>query len=220
MPEFQLTERSRIRQFPQRGSYDRATIYRILDEGLVCHIGFVEDDEPLVIPMNYARDGDRLLLHGAHNSRLVRTLAAGVPICITVTLIDGLVVAERAAHHSMNYRSVMVFGRAAEITDEEEKAAALRAFNEHFLPGHGDYALPPTAAEIRGVAVLEIPLNEASAKVRSGPPIAAAQSEVDSEQWSGEIPLRLTAQHRQLLPPLKRGHSTFSKRGHSTFSKK
>lgn len=196
MPESQPTEHSRVRQFAQRAQYDRATIYRILDEGLVCHVGFVKDDQPFVTPMNYARDGQRLLLHGAHNSRLVRTLAAGAPICLTVTLVDGLVVAQCAAHHSMNYRSVMIFGRAAEITDETQKAAALRAFNEHFLPGHGGYALPPAAADVRGVAVLEIPLTEASAKVRCGPPIADKADAV-RELWCGEIPLRLTA-----LPPV------------------
>lgn len=196
MPDFQPTQRSRIHQFPQRAHYDRATIYGILDEGLVCHIGFVEDDEPYVLPMNYTRDGDRLLLHGAHNSRLVRTLAAGVPVCVTVTVIDGLVVAQSAAHHSMNYRSVMISGRAAEITDDAQKASALRAFNEHFLPGHGGYALPPTTSEIRAVAVLEIPLTEASAKVRCGPPVVD-QAEPGRDLWCGEIPLRVTA-----LPPI------------------
>lgn len=188
-------ERSVVRQHPDRGSHDRQQIMSILDEGMVCHVGFVQDEQPYVIPMNYARDGLRLLLHGAHNSRLVRTLAAGVPICLTVTLVDGLVIGRSAAQYSMNYRSVVVLARAQEIDAHDEKLAALCAFLDHFFPGRGHEIRAVDPHTIEATAVLQVPLLEASAKIRRGPIEEVASS--GPAGWAGEIPLRLAS-----LPPV------------------
>ena len=188
--DFESTERTRVRQRASRARYDRETIYRILDEGLVGHVGFVVDGQPYVIPMSYARDGDRLVLHGSPASRLLRTISDGVPVCITVTLVDSLVVAAHTAHHSMNYRSVAILGRGAAVTSEAEKAKALRTLAERYLPGHLAHAHPPTPEEVRATLVVEVPLREASAKIRAEPPL---RGEDEGGIWTGEIPLRLVA---------------------------
>ncbi len=166
------TPRTTVRQKPQRGHYDRATIMAILDEGLVCHVGFVADGSPVVIPTGYARDGDRLLLHGGVASRLLGVLGDGAEVSIAVTLVDGIVLADAAFRHSMNYRSVVLFGRATAITDPALKTRAMHAFTEHIVPGRWDDLPPPTAQEINATAVVEVPIDEVSAKVRTGPPIA------------------------------------------------
>jgi uncharacterized protein len=168
------TKRATVRQKPQRAHYDRETVDAILDEGLVCHVGFNVDGAPIVIPTGYARDGDRLLLHGGVASRLMGQLRDGVDVSIAVTLVDGLVLADVAFRHSMNYRSVVLFGRARPITDPIEKQKALRAFAEHIVPGRWSDLPEPTAQELGATAVVEVPIEEASAKIRSGPPLPGA----------------------------------------------
>lgn len=186
------SERTRVRRLPKRGAYDRATIDAILDEGLICHLGFVADGAPLVIPTGYARDGDRLLLHGSRTSASMRVLAAGAPACVTVTLLDGLVLARSAFHHSMNYRSVVVLGVADEITEPAEKRAALDVLVEHLVPGRTADARGPDDRELELTTVVALPLDEASAKVRTGGP---SDDEEDHALpiWAGVVPLALSA---------------------------
>ncbi len=186
------TNRSTIKRLPKRGNYDSTVVEQILDEGLVCHVGFVVDGQPYVIPTTYGRVEDRLYIHGSPASRMLRTLQGGIEVCITVTLLDGLVLARSAFHHSMNYRSVVVFGTATTVEDADEKLAALQAFTEHIIPGRWAEVRTPSRQEAAGTLVLSLPLTEASAKVRTGPPV---DDEADYELpvWAGEIPLRLTA---------------------------
>ncbi len=165
------TPRTTVRQRPDRGSYDRAVIDAILDEGLVCHVGFSVAGAPCVVPMNYARVGDRLVLHGARAGRLLSALAAGAPVCVAVTLLDGLVLARSAFRHSLNYRSVVVFGAATEVADRAEKRAALKAILEHVVPGRSRQVRPPSDGELDATTVVALPLAEASAKLRRGPPV-------------------------------------------------
>ena len=187
------TERVRVRRLPQRGVYDRAAVDAILDEALVCHVGFVVDGQPYVIPTIHARVGDVLYVHGSAASRMLRTLREGVAMSVTVTLLDGLVLARSAFHHSMNYRSVIALGRGAEVTDPVEKRAALDAIVEHVAPGRSAEVRPPSDLEMKATLVLRLPLDEVSAKVRTGPP-------VDDEEdyalpcWAGVIPLALQPQ--------------------------
>lgn len=192
MSEFAITERSRVRRVPKRGQYDKETIYRILDEGLVCHVGLVEDAQPFVIPMNYARQGDTVILHGAPASRLLKYVQAGHPVCVTVTLLDGLVLARSAYHHSMNYRSVVVFGRGRLIEGEREKLAALKSLTEHILRGRWQDARQPNHQELDATVVVSIAVESASAKVRTGPPV---DDEADYELpvWAGVLPIRQQA---------------------------
>ena len=189
---FERTGRTRLKRLPQRGSYEREVVYRILDEGLVCHVGFVADGSPVVIPTGYGRLGDTLYVHGSAASRMMRTLAGGVEVCVTVTLLDGLVLARSAFHHSMNYRSVVVFGTASAVEDPAEKTEALRAFTEHIVPGRWRDVRAPDPEELRKTLVLRLPLTEASAKVRVGPPVDD-EPDYALPVWAGEIPLRLTA---------------------------
>ena len=192
MENFNPTERTQLKRLPARGSYEREAVYRILDEGLVCHVGFVANGEPFVIPTGYGRAGETLYVHGSAASRMLRTLAGGVRVCVTVTLLDGLVLARSAFHHSMNYRSVVVFGTASVVEDAAEKAEALRAITEHIAPGRWAEAREPDAGELRKTLVLKLPLTEASAKVRTGPPIDD-EPDYGLPVWAGEIPLTLTA---------------------------
>lgn len=187
-----VTPRSQIKRLPQRGNYDREAVYRILDEGLVCHIGFVVDNQPFVIPTAYGRVDDRLYIHGSPASRMLRTLKAGIDLCVTVTLLDGLVLARSAFHHSMNYRSVVIFAQATVVEDAEEKFTALKAFTEHIVPDRWSELRQPTRQEVAGTLVLSLPITEASAKVRSGPPVDD-EADYALPVWAGEIPLRLTA---------------------------
>jgi uncharacterized protein len=186
------TARTTIRRIPGRGSYDRALLYAILDEGLVASVGFCVEGQPYVIPMAYARRGDELVLHGASASRLLKTGAAQLPLCVTVTLLDGLVLARSAFHHSMNYRSAVVLGQAREIAGPEEKRAALNALVEHVLRGRSEQARPPNDKELAATRVLALPIQEASAKSRSGGPLDDPE-DLDRACWAGHIPLRLTA---------------------------
>jgi nitroimidazol reductase NimA-like FMN-containing flavoprotein (pyridoxamine 5'-phosphate oxidase superfamily) len=192
MTEFQPTERTRLKRRPARGSYDSETIFRILDEGFVCHVGFAVDGQPYVLPTTYARMDDAIYIHGSVASRMLRTLAEGVQVCVTVTLVDGLVFARSAFHNSVNYRSVVILGRAALVEPLEEKLRALEALTEHVIPGRWKDVRPPSEQELNAAAVLRLPLKEVSAKLRTGPPI-------DEEQdyalpiWAGVLPLALTA---------------------------
>ena len=186
---YQRTERTRVRRLPERAAYDRATVHAILDEGFLCHLGFVVDGQPYVIPTGYARVGETVFLHGSTASRL--GLRPGMDVCVTVTLVDGLVLARSAFHHSMNYRSVMAIGRTRPVTDPGEKEAALRALVEHIVPGRSDEVRGGDSRELAATAVLALPLAEVSAKVRTGPP---SDDEPDYAQpiWAGVLPLAVT----------------------------
>lgn len=175
---------------PKRASYDRAVINGILDEGLFCHVGFTLDGQPYVIPTIHARVGSQLYIHGSALSRMLRSLREGIPICITVTLLDGLVLARSAFHHSMNYRSVVILGIAAEVTDPAERFAALKAIVDHVIPHRWDDIRWPNEAELKATMILRVPIEEASAKVRTGAPIDD-ESDYELPCWAGEIPLRL-----------------------------
>jgi len=191
MSDFVPTERTQIRRLPKRGTYDRETVYSILDEGLVCHIGFVADGKPVVIPTNYGRKGDVLYFHGSPGSRTFRAMAAGAEVCVTVTLLDGLVLARSAFHHSMNYRSVVIFGQGAVVEDPIEKREALRVVTEHVVRGRWDEVRQPSEKELKATIVLALPLVEASAKVRTGPPIDD-EEDYALPVWAGVLPLDLT----------------------------
>ena len=185
-----MSERTTIRRHPHRGVYDRAAIDAILDEALICHLGFVHDGQPYVIPTIHARADDVVYLHGSPASRMLQTTRRGVPVCLAVTLLDGLVLARSVYHHSMNYRSAVLLGEAREVVDAEEKLHALRAIVEHVLPGRWRDARRPTSKEAAGTMVLALPIDEASAKVRTGPPADDAADE-SLPVWAGVIPLRL-----------------------------
>jgi nitroimidazol reductase NimA-like FMN-containing flavoprotein (pyridoxamine 5'-phosphate oxidase superfamily) len=184
------TEATTVKRLPARASYERDEAYAILDEGLIAHVGIAVEGQPFVIPMAYGRDGDRLLLHGSVASRLLRTLDAGARVCVTVTLLDGLVLARSQFHHSMNYRSVVLLGTATEVDDPAEKRAAFRALVEHVAPGRYAAVRPPTDDEVTGTLVLRLPIDEGSAKVRTGPPIDD-EADYGLPVWAGVIPLAL-----------------------------
>ena len=192
MERLAQTERTTLKRLPTRAEYDRAPVYEILDEAFICHVGFVVDGQPFVIPTGYARMGDCLYIHGSAASRMLRALGQGIEVCVTVTLLDGLVLARSAFHHSVNYRSVVVFGRATVVEEAEEKMEALRAFTEHVVPGRWAEVRWPNESEMKATTVLALPLVEASAKIRTGPPI---DDEEDHEinVWAGVLPLRLVA---------------------------
>lgn len=199
------SERTRVRRAAERGAYDRETLLAILDEGLVAHVGFTgEDGQPYVIPMGYARDGERLLLHGSTLSRLMQRAAEGVPVCVTVTLLDGLVLARSVFHHSMNYRSVVVLGRAVPIRDRAEKLAALEALVEHLTPGRSAEARGPSEKELAATEIVAVPLDEASAKIRTGPP-KDPKGDLDLDVWAGVVPLRTVAGAPETSPDGKPG---------------
>jgi len=182
--------RVRVKRVPKRGVYDRAQIDAILDEALISHVGFVHDGQPYVIPMLHARVGDVVYLHGSTASRLVRTLAGGAPCSLTATLLDGIVLARSAFHHSANYRSVTVLGRASIVEGDAERLRALEAFSEHLVPGRWQLVRAPNRKELKATQVLALPLEEASAKVRTGPP-ADDDEDMDRDVWAGVIPLAL-----------------------------
>lgn len=191
-PQEAPSQRTTIKRVPQRGNYERDTIYQILDEALVCHVGFVADGKPFVIPTAYGRVDDTLYIHGSPASRMLKTLLQEIDVCITVTLLDGLVLARSAFHHSMNYRSVVVFGTATLVQDAEQKLIALQAFTEHVIPGRWEEVRQPSRNELAGTLVLSLPLIEASAKLRTGGPLDDA-ADYELPVWAGEIPLKLTA---------------------------
>ena len=189
-----MNERTALGRKPDREVTDRAAIYAALDQGLLAHVGLIAgrgtDSHPVVIPMLYARHGNRLLLHGSPASRLLRTAKAGVEVCVTVTLLDALVLARSGFHHSMNYRSVMVFGTAVEVVDHGEKVAALDRLVEHTVPGRIDTLRPHTDTEVRSTTVLVLPLEECSMKVRTGPPIDDDE-DLAADTWAGLIPIHV-----------------------------
>jgi nitroimidazol reductase NimA-like FMN-containing flavoprotein (pyridoxamine 5'-phosphate oxidase superfamily) len=186
----QPTPRTRVRRRAGRGRYDRATIDPILDEGMVGHLGLVSERQPYVLPILYARDGDWLYLHGSPLSRLLGAAVSGVPLCLTVTLLDGLVFARSAFHHSMNYRSVVVLGSAVALEDHDAKQVALRRIVEHIAPGRSDEVRGPSGPELEATEVVAMEIREASAKIRTGPPVDAAE-DYSLPVWAGELPLAL-----------------------------
>lgn len=184
------TQRTRVVREPQRAVYDRDAVNQILDEAFLCHVGFVVENQPYVIPTSYGREGDILYIHGSAASRMLRNLDQGVPVCVTVTLLDGLVLARSVFNHSMNYRSVVILGTATLITDPAEKLAALRALSEHIIPDRWDDARQPSEKELKATSVLRLPIDEFSAKVRGGPPIDD-EEDYSFRTWAGVIPLEM-----------------------------
>src|SRR5438046_7420187 len=193
MSQFPVTPRTRVTRKPDRGSYDRELIYRILDEAFVCHVAFIADNQPFVVPTNYVRVGDQLFLHGSTASRLMKTLASGAPFCLSVTLLDGIVFSPTATGHSVNYRSVVVMGKAEVVEGEAAKLAAMRDFVEYVIHGRWATVLPPTEQELKGTMVLSVPLVEDSATVRMG---FAVNDDKDysAPGWTGVIPMKWISQ--------------------------
>jgi nitroimidazol reductase NimA-like FMN-containing flavoprotein (pyridoxamine 5'-phosphate oxidase superfamily) len=204
--DFAPTSRTKLKRLAKRGSFEREKVYEILDEGFVCHVGFVADGEPFIIPTAYGRVGDELYLHGAKSNRTLKALGAGAEVCVTVTLVDGLVLARSAFHHSINYRSVVIFGKARVVESSEEKTAALHAFTEHVVPGRWREVRPPSAEELGATLVLSLPLSEASAKIRTGPPIDD-EEDYQLPVWAGVLPLRIATGEPDADPRLHAGTS-------------
>jgi nitroimidazol reductase NimA-like FMN-containing flavoprotein (pyridoxamine 5'-phosphate oxidase superfamily) len=186
------TDRTRVRRLPARARYDKAEVAAILDEALVCHVGFVHEGQPVVIPTIHGRDGETLYLHGSAASRMLNALAGGAPLCVTATIVDGLVLARSAFHHSMNYRSVVAFGVARAVADPKEKIRALHCISERLIPGRWKAVRGPNTQELAQTSVVAMALDECSAKVRSGPPVDDAP-DYALPTWAGELPLRLRA---------------------------
>src|SRR5690242_18247562 len=203
MSEIQTpTPRTRVVREPDRAVYDRETIYRILDEGFICHVGFAVDGQPFVIPTSYGRKDASLYIHGSAASRMLRQMKEGVAVCVTVTLLDGLVLARSVFNHSMNYRSVVILGKATLVEDPHEKLAALRVLSEHILPGRWDDARQPNERELKATLVLKLPIEEFSAKVRTGPPIDD-EDDYSFPTWAGVIPLEMIAHNAVPDPRLE-----------------
>jgi nitroimidazol reductase NimA-like FMN-containing flavoprotein (pyridoxamine 5'-phosphate oxidase superfamily) len=202
MDKLSQTTRTTLKRLPQRGNYDRELINQILDEGFICHVGFSVDGLPFVIPTGYARVKDKLIIHGSQASRMLRTLEQGIDVCVTVTLVDGLVLARSAFHHSMNYRSVVIFGRARVVAEREAKLDALLALSEQMISGRWADVREPNERELQLTTVLWLPLTEASAKVRTGPPLDD-EEDYELNVWAGVIPLRLIAEAPVDDPRLK-----------------
>jgi uncharacterized protein len=198
--------RTRLVREPDRAVYDRIAAYKILDEGFVCHVGFVVDGQPFVIPTGYGRVGDNLYIHGSAASRMLRRIDEGIPVCVTVTLLDGLVLARSIFNHSMNYRSVVVLGTARALTDAKEKLEALRLLSEHILPGRWAESRQPNEKELKATSILQLPIEEFSAKVRQGPAIDD-EDDYSFPTWAGVIPVNLVAgepiDDDRLMPGLK-----------------
>lgn len=193
MSETQMpTPRTRVVREPHRGVYDRETVYRILDEGFLCHIGFTVDGQPYVIPTSYGRKDASVYIHGSAASRMLRNLKGGLPMCLTVTLLDGLVLARSVFNHSMNYRSVVILGQAMLVENPEEKLEALRTISEHIVPGRWADARQPNERELKQTWVLRLPIEEFSAKVRVGPPIDD-EEDYSFPTWAGVVPLEMKA---------------------------
>ena len=192
MNSFVPTERTTLRRLPKRGEFDRAAVYQILDESFICHVGFIVAGKPVVIPTSYWRVEDDLYIHGSAASRMLNSLDQGIDVCVTVTLVDGLVLARSAFHHSINYRSVVVFGHAATVDDPNEKLKLMQAFTNHILPGRWEDVRPPNESELKATLALKLPLVEASAKVRTGPPIDD-EEDYELSVWAGVVPLSIAA---------------------------
>ncbi len=193
MSNFTPTDRTKVRRKPERGSYDRELIYSILDEAFVCHVAFIADGLPVVVPTNYVRVGDKLFLHGSVASRLMKTLGSGAPFCLSVTLLDGIVCSPTATGHSVNYRSVVVMGKAEPVEGEARKLAAMRDFVEYVIRGRWAAVRPPSEQELKGTMVLSVPLVEASAKVRTGFAVDNDEEYADGA-WTGVIPMKWKAE--------------------------
>ena len=192
MEQLPQTTRTTLKRLPKRGSLERDVINEILDEGFICHVGFSVEGQPFVIPTGYARVEDKLFIHGSQASRMLRRLSEGIEVCVTVTLVDGLVLARSAFHHSINYRSVVIFGRATLVEEREEKGAALRALSEHMIPHRWPEVREPNEVELRQTTVLSLPIDEASAKIRTGPPLDD-EEDYALNVWAGVLPLRIVA---------------------------
>lgn len=190
--EINQTDRTRLKRLPKRGNFERETINAILDEAFFCHVGFVIDGQPYVIPTGFARIGDNLMIHGSSASRMMRSLAGGVDVCVTVTLVDGLVLARSAFHHSVNYRSVVILGKAEMVTETDEKNAALEAFTEHIIRGRWADVRWPTELELKATTVLKLAITEASAKIRTGDPVDDDE-DYALDVWAGVLPLKIHA---------------------------
>jgi len=201
MSDFQPTPRTQVKRLPKRGKYDRETVYAILDDGFVCHVGFSVDGQPFVIPTNYGRSGETLYLHGSAASRMLRTLSEGVPVSVTVTHVDGLVLARSAFHHSVNYRSVVILGTARLVDDPTEKMEALRVFTEHVMKGRWDDVRQPNEQEMKATTVLALPIEEVSAKIRTGGPVDD-EPDYALPVWAGVLPLETVA--KEPLPDPQR----------------
>ncbi|MBX7062572.1 MAG: pyridoxamine 5'-phosphate oxidase family protein [Pyrinomonadaceae bacterium] len=191
MRNVERTERTRVKRLPDRGHYDAETIDAILDEAFICHVGFNTEQGPAVIPTLFGRDGSDLIIHGSAASRMLRDLSKGIDVCVTVTLVDGLVLARSAFHHSMNYRSVVIFGTAELITEKEEKVRALEILSEHIIRHRWKDARPPSDKELKGTTVLRLPIEEASAKIRVGPP-KDDEEDYSLPIWAGIVPIQTT----------------------------
>ena len=198
------TGRIRVKRVPSRGKYDKESIHSILDASFLCHIGFIYEGYPVVIPTLFGRDNDKLYIHGANSSRMLKSLQKGIEISVAVTLVDGIVLARSAFHHSMNYRSVVLFGTAALVTDPEEKLRALKVVSDQVMRDRWEEVRLPNEKELKATTVLAIPVNEASAKVRTGPPVDDKE-DYDLDVWAGVIPLQYTIQEPEPDPLLKEG---------------
>jgi hypothetical protein len=189
--EFEKTELNQVKRVAKRGSYDRDTIYNIVDAALICHVGYIYEDQPIIIPTLHARDGDRILLHGSQASRMLRVLEKGAPVCITVTHVDGIVLARSIFNHSINYRSAVLFGHGEQIVGETEQYAALEAFTNKLMPGRWDDSRPPNKQEMLQTTIVAINIESASAKVRTGPP-GDESADIALPHWSGVLPVEQT----------------------------
>jgi nitroimidazol reductase NimA-like FMN-containing flavoprotein (pyridoxamine 5'-phosphate oxidase superfamily) len=189
---FAKTNRNKVKRLPERGHYDAATIYPIVDAALICHVGFAIDNQPYVIPTLHARQGDSILLHGAKGNRLLRHIQSGGPVCITVTVMDGIVLARSVFHHSINYRSAVLFGTGAIVEGDEERMQALEAFTERLIPGRWRDARPPSPIELKQTTIVAVPIESASAKIRTGPP-KDEDEDMDLPVWAGVLPLQYVA---------------------------
>lgn len=204
MPDYPITARNRVRRLPKRGRYDRKTVHEIIDEALFCHVAIVEKRSPVVIPTLHARMGNSLLIHGASSSRLLRHVAQGHPVSVAITLFDGLVLARSVFHSSANYRSVVIHGRGKLLVSQDDKLEALEAFAEHVAPGRWNDARLPNRQELKATSIVAIPMDSASAKIRTGPPLDE-KVDYDLPIWAGVLPFSLEAGAPQRDPKLRRG---------------
>lgn len=202
--ELKRTEKTRLRRIPKRGNFDREIINAILDDAFLCHVGFSVASQPYVIPTSYGRVGENLYIHGSAASRMLKNLAGGIDVCVTITILDGLVLARSAFNHSMNYRSVVILGKAEMVADPDEKDQALFAISEQIIPGRWNEVRPPTKLELKATSVLKVPITEASAKIRSGPPIDD-DDDYALDVWAGVLPMTLTSGEPLSDPRLKAG---------------
>jgi hypothetical protein len=201
MKKFTITSRNKVNRVPKRANYDAKTLYTILDNMFVCHVAFILDKQPFIIPMAYGRKGNKIYLHGATSSRLMKSLKSGIPVCICVTLLDGVVLARSSFHSSMNYRSAVVFGTAS-LVEEKKKNAALKIIAEHIAEGRWNEARKPNFKELKATSVLEVMIDQASSKIRTGPPLDEPE-DYDLPIWAGVVPLNLLAGKTETDPLLK-----------------